>query len=334
VVSFLKAGRLAQGPAVRLTDRRHPPRLDVLTMTRSAYVQVRCTVVGAVERARLTLRRATTDLRAPNLTRSYRLRRTKPSRSRPHRDLPTGHPRAAAGRDRRRPPRRRAPVPDPRPRRGGGAHRHQTSPGPPAAADAPPAARRHHDPARGHGLLPLARRTHRHPRRPGPAGRVRRRAAPQRARRPHHLGLTWHPADGLHLRIRTSKTDQDAAGATIVLPYGRHPRTCPPCAALRWLRLLDAAAHGRPAVMRAVLETPPRSEQGHLHPHPDNPAPGSDNQGAGRAGARAADPSAGPRRPRRARPAGRCGSSSSDCDWTRLRWGRTLGRWHTQPAPT
>jgi len=37
VVSFLKAGRLAQGPAVRLTDRRHPPRLDVLTMTRSCH---------------------------------------------------------------------------------------------------------------------------------------------------------------------------------------------------------------------------------------------------------------------------------------------------------
>lgn len=45
--------------------------------------------------------------------------------------------------------------------------------------------------------------------------------------------LTWHPADGLHLRIRSSKTDQDATGATVVLPYGRHPGTCPPCAALR-----------------------------------------------------------------------------------------------------
>jgi len=75
------------------------------------------------------------------------------------------------------------------------------------------------------------------------------------------------------VRIRASKTDQDAAGATIVLPYGRHPQTCPPCAALRWLRLLDAAAHGRPALMRAVLQTPPGPEQDHLYPHPDDSHP-------------------------------------------------------------
>jgi len=86
--------------------------------------------------------------------------------------------------------------------------------------------------------------------------------------------LTWHPADGIHVRIRASKTDQDAAGATIVLPYGRRPQTCPPCAALRWLRLLDAATHdGRPALMRAVLATPPGPEQDPLYPHPDDAQP-------------------------------------------------------------
>ncbi len=84
--------------------------------------------------------------------------------------------------------------------------------------------------------------------------------------------LTWHPDDGIHVPIRASKTDQDAAGATIVLPYGRHPQTCPPCAALRWLRLLDAGAHGRPALMRAVLQTPP-GPQDHLYPHPDDAHP-------------------------------------------------------------
>jgi len=92
--------------------------------------------------------------------------------------------------------------------------------------------------------------------------------------------LTWHPADGIHVRIRASKTDQDAAGATIVLPYGRHPQTCPPCAALRWLRLLDAARGGRPALMRAVLRTPPGPEQGHLYPHPDDPHPDDPAQGS------------------------------------------------------
>jgi len=80
--------------------------------------------------------------------------------------------------------------------------------------------------------------------------------------------LTWHPDDGLHVRIRASKTDQDAAGATIVLPYGRHPQTCPPCAALRWLRLLDAAHSGRPVLMRAVLATPAWPDWTHLYPHP------------------------------------------------------------------
>jgi len=85
--------------------------------------------------------------------------------------------------------------------------------------------------------------------------------------------LTWHPADRLHLRIRTSKTDQESADATIVLPYGRHAGTCPPCAALRWCRLLHAATQGRPALMRAVLATPAWPEQTHLYPHPNDPAP-------------------------------------------------------------
>jgi hypothetical protein len=46
VVDFRFSGRLTQGPAVRATDRRHPLRLDMLTSTRSAYVQVRCAVVA------------------------------------------------------------------------------------------------------------------------------------------------------------------------------------------------------------------------------------------------------------------------------------------------
>ncbi len=54
---------------------------------------------------------------------------------------------------------------------------------------------------------------------------------------------------------------------------GRNAGTCPPCAALRWLRLLDAAAHGRPALMRAVLATPPGPEQDHLYPIPTTPIP-------------------------------------------------------------
>jgi hypothetical protein len=40
------SGRLASGPAVRATGRRHWLRLAVVTLTRSAYVQLRCAVVA------------------------------------------------------------------------------------------------------------------------------------------------------------------------------------------------------------------------------------------------------------------------------------------------
>jgi integrase len=93
--------------------------------------------------------------------------------------------------------------------------------------------------------------------------------------------LFWQPADGLHLRIRTSKTDQDSVGATVVLPYGRNAGTCPPCAGLRWLRLLAAARCGRQALMRAVLATPPWPEQTHLYPHPDREDTSDEDTGDG-----------------------------------------------------
>ncbi len=46
VVGFRISSRLTQGPAVRVADRHHSLRLDMLTMTRSAYLQVRCAVVA------------------------------------------------------------------------------------------------------------------------------------------------------------------------------------------------------------------------------------------------------------------------------------------------
>ena len=49
-----------------------------------------------------------------------------------------------------------------------------------------------------------------------------------------------HPADGLHVRVRSSKTDQEGQGIVRALPYGRDPQTCPPCALVRWRRLLLA----------------------------------------------------------------------------------------------
>ena len=52
--------------------------------------------------------------------------------------------------------------------------------------------------------------------------------------------VTVHPVDGLHVRIQSSKTDQEGVGTVRALPYGRDPQTCPPCALVRWRRLLLA----------------------------------------------------------------------------------------------
>jgi len=65
------------------------------------------------------------------------------------------------------------------------------------------------------------------------------------ARRSELVGLTVgdvavHRVDGLHLRLRTSKTDQEARGTVKAVPYGRDPATCPPCAYTRWRLLLEA----------------------------------------------------------------------------------------------
>ena len=78
--------------------------------------------------------------------------------------------------------------------------------------------------------------------------------------------LDWHRQDGLYVRIRASKTDQDGVGATVVLPFGDHPGTCPPCAYLRWSRLLDVSRHGRRGLMAAVFATPNWGDWTHLCP--------------------------------------------------------------------
>jgi hypothetical protein len=56
--------------------------------------------------------------------------------------------------------------------------------------------------------------------------------------------LFWNPDDGLYVRVRALKTDQEGVGPTVVLPFGEHPATCPPCALLRWAQLLGANQHG------------------------------------------------------------------------------------------
>jgi site-specific recombinase XerD len=68
--------------------------------------------------------------------------------------------------------------------------------------------------------------------------------------------VTLHADDGLHVAVRQSKTDAEAAGRTYALPYGRQPALCAPCAYLRWRNVVDAwdgtdgGPGGRAAVMR------------------------------------------------------------------------------------
>jgi hypothetical protein len=71
--------------------------------------------------------------------------------------------------------------------------------------------------------------------------------------------VTLHGTDGLHVRLRRSKTDQEARGAVKALPYGRDPVTCPPCAYVRWRQILlawDTAA--APCCRSCAAKPPPR----------------------------------------------------------------------------
>ncbi len=67
--------------------------------------------------------------------------------------------------------------------------------------------------------------------------------------------ITLHPTDGLHVRIRRSKTDQEAHGTVTALPYGRDPVTCPPCAYVRWRQMLHAWDTADPDGRRRAVMT-------------------------------------------------------------------------------
>jgi integrase len=65
-----------------------------------------------------------------------------------------------------------------------------------------------------------------------------------------------HSEDGLHIKLLTSKTDQEGRGSVKGLPYGANPLTCPPCAFLRWTRVIDAAQHSpRSALMKLLRDS-------------------------------------------------------------------------------
>ena len=67
--------------------------------------------------------------------------------------------------------------------------------------------------------------------------------------------VTLHPTDGLHVRLRRSKTDQEAKGTVKALPYGRDLATCPPCAYVRWRQVLHAWDTADPDARRRAVMT-------------------------------------------------------------------------------
>jgi integrase len=70
--------------------------------------------------------------------------------------------------------------------------------------------------------------------------------------------VTVHRHDGLHVRLRKSKTDQEGRGAVKALPYTDSHETCPPCAYVRWVQVVAAFDVGdRPLVIRLLRKREP-----------------------------------------------------------------------------
>jgi hypothetical protein len=63
----------------------------------------------------------------------------------------------------------------------------------------------------------------------------------------------WHPTDGLHLLLRSSRTNAGGEELVKVLPFGDEPLTCPVCAFGRWTEVTAAwDQDGRAGVMQLL----------------------------------------------------------------------------------
>lgn len=84
------------------------------------------------------------------------------------------------------------------------------------------------------------------------------------------IGDVTQEPQSLHLAIRRSKTDQQAAGQVRGLPWRANHRICPLCAHTRWREVIDAAdTDGHPGVLRLLRRAP--GFTGHVCDH-DLPA--------------------------------------------------------------
>lgn len=81
-------------------------------------------------------------------------------------------------------------------------------------------------------------------------------------RRSELSGLTGadvelHAADGVHVHLRKSKTDQLGEGGVYPLPRTKNPLSCPACAYVRWAQVVSAFDDGgKDAVIRLVTDAP------------------------------------------------------------------------------
>ncbi|MGV9949393.1 site-specific integrase [Rhodococcus aetherivorans] len=70
--------------------------------------------------------------------------------------------------------------------------------------------------------------------------------------------IALHRLDGLHIKLRKSKTDQEGRGSIRALPFTQSHGSCPPCAWLRWAQVVAAFdTGGRPAVIRLLRNAEP-----------------------------------------------------------------------------
>ena len=76
--------------------------------------------------------------------------------------------------------------------------------------------------------------------------------------------VTAHPADGLHLQIRVSKTDPSATGQVVAIPFGSQPATCAACRVTAWLAVLDAWDTGGRVAVLTELRRRPGTGPGHV----------------------------------------------------------------------
>lgn len=70
--------------------------------------------------------------------------------------------------------------------------------------------------------------------------------------------VTLDRLDGVHVRLRRSKTDQDGTGAVRALPFTARHEHCPPCAWARWAQVVAAFdTGGRIGVIRTLTKAGP-----------------------------------------------------------------------------